>query len=271
MVTSTPAGPKESPWAHTYAATQVIIPKPSLGRLVPPKNPRFLLHPAVEFLFPSHPSPWTLQRWHICICESSSVPLKLNQTYNLPLFSRLLDILTLFISSTETFTKIALISRQNEFNITPPQEKDFQWWNFTKHFQLNYIPTTTSFSKQGGHNYASNSLIDGFFIKTLSTSTYTCATNTSSIFNTSLYTSQFIDCQTNSILKKQHHENIKSHPCKKDSPSKNKILWRKLPKNRWPYNILQKPWTTLSWPMAHNLHFFWYSYTKYLWNYTTNL
>ena len=62
---------------------------------------------------------------------------------------------------------IALIGRQNDEQITPSQDEDYQWRAFMDNLELTYIKTSTTFSRQGGNNYTHNSLIDGFFIKTL--------------------------------------------------------------------------------------------------------
>ena len=72
---------------------------------------------------------------------------------------------------------IALIGRQNDQQITPPQTEDHLWRTFTTGLDLSYIPTNTQFSRQGGNNYTQNSLIDGFFIKTPNNNLYTSTTN----------------------------------------------------------------------------------------------
>ena len=72
---------------------------------------------------------------------------------------------------------IALIDRQNDLQTTPPQPEDHMWRSFTTGLELSYIPTNTKFSRQGGHNYTQNSLIDGFFIKTPNNNQYTSTTN----------------------------------------------------------------------------------------------
>ena len=60
---------------------------------------------------------------------------------------------------------IILIGRQNDQQTTPPQTEDYLWQSFTTGLKLSYVPKNTTFSRQGGHNYKQNSLIDGFFIK----------------------------------------------------------------------------------------------------------
>jgi hypothetical protein len=61
---------------------------------------------------------------------------------------------------------IALIGRQNGTTITAPTQQDLDWKQFTNSLHLIYIPTNTDYSYQGGYNYTSTSLIDGFYIKT---------------------------------------------------------------------------------------------------------
>jgi hypothetical protein len=73
---------------------------------------------------------------------------------------------------------IALTGRQNNNNNTPPQEEDIQWKNFTTTLNLEYIPTNTNITRQGGYNYTSTSLIDGFYINSPDNSRFTSTTNT---------------------------------------------------------------------------------------------
>ena len=72
---------------------------------------------------------------------------------------------------------IALIGRQNEYNTTPPQAEDIEWRTFTNNLQLTYIPTNSSYSRQGGQNYNQTSLIDGYYIKTPNNALYTSTIN----------------------------------------------------------------------------------------------
>ena len=82
---------------------------------------------------------------------------------------------------------IALTGRQNNNNNTPPQEEDIQWKNFTTTLNLEYIPTNTNFSRQGGYNYTSTSLIDGFYINSPDNSRFTSTTNTNMNLNSDHY------------------------------------------------------------------------------------
>ena len=82
---------------------------------------------------------------------------------------------------------IALIGRQNHTNNTPPQEEDIEWKNFTTTLNLEYIPTDTILSRQGGYNYTSTSLIDGFYINSPDNYRFTSITNTDMNLNSDHY------------------------------------------------------------------------------------
>jgi hypothetical protein len=60
---------------------------------------------------------------------------------------------------------IALIGRHNRTTNTTPTQQDLEWKQFTNSLHLKYIPTNTNYSYQGGYNYTSTSLIDGFYTK----------------------------------------------------------------------------------------------------------
>ena len=60
---------------------------------------------------------------------------------------------------------IALIGRHHNYTHVPPTPPDLYQQNFLTNLQLTYIPTTTTYSRQGGKNYTHTSLIDGFFLK----------------------------------------------------------------------------------------------------------
>lgn len=72
---------------------------------------------------------------------------------------------------------IALIGRQDDNLNTPPQKKDMQWKTFTASLNFEYIPTNTTFSRQGGNNYTSTSLIDGFYINSPDNTRFSSTTN----------------------------------------------------------------------------------------------
>jgi hypothetical protein len=60
---------------------------------------------------------------------------------------------------------IALIGRQHGTTRTTPTQQDLEWKQFTNSLHLQYIPTDPDYSYQGGNNYTSTSLIDGFYTK----------------------------------------------------------------------------------------------------------
>ena len=78
---------------------------------------------------------------------------------------------------------IALIRRQNEQRLTPPQEEDLAWNIYVESLSLTYIPTSTNYSRQGGHNYTHTSLIDGFYTNTQNSNIYTSTTLVDSNLN----------------------------------------------------------------------------------------
>ena len=82
---------------------------------------------------------------------------------------------------------IALRGRQNNNINTPPQEDDYQWKQFTDSLNLQYIPTNTNISRQGGYNYTSTSLIDGFYIHSPHNSKFSSTTTTHLNLNSDHY------------------------------------------------------------------------------------
>ena len=58
-----------------------------------------------------------------------------------------------------------------------PQVEDIEWHTFTNILQLTYIPTNSSYSRQGGQDYNQTSLIDGYYIKTPNNALYSSTTN----------------------------------------------------------------------------------------------
>jgi endonuclease/exonuclease/phosphatase family metal-dependent hydrolase len=82
---------------------------------------------------------------------------------------------------------IALTRRQNNNNNTPPQEEDIQWKNFTTNLNLEYILTNINLSRQGGYNYTSTSLIDGFYNNSPDKNIFTSTTNTNMNLNSDHY------------------------------------------------------------------------------------
>jgi hypothetical protein len=60
---------------------------------------------------------------------------------------------------------IALIGKQYGTTKTAPTQQDLKWKKFTNSLHIQYIPTNSNYSYQGGNNYTSTSLIDGFYTK----------------------------------------------------------------------------------------------------------
>ena len=89
-------------------------------------------------------------------------------------------ILTIHMHYVVTLIVTSHLGADKITTLTPPpsQEEDYQWTNFTTSLNLDYIPTNTSISKQGGYNYTSTSLIDGFYVHSSDNSTFTSTTTT---------------------------------------------------------------------------------------------
>jgi hypothetical protein len=60
---------------------------------------------------------------------------------------------------------IALIGKQHGATKTTPTQQDLEWKQLMNSLHLQYIPTNTNYSYQGGNNYTSTSLIYGFYTK----------------------------------------------------------------------------------------------------------
>jgi hypothetical protein len=57
---------------------------------------------------------------------------------------------------------IAVLGKYHGNIYTLPQEQDIAWNTFIHSLNATYIPTTTTYTRQGGENYTHTSLIDGF-------------------------------------------------------------------------------------------------------------
>jgi hypothetical protein len=68
---------------------------------------------------------------------------------------------------------IAQIGKQTGTTKSAPLQQDLEWKQFTNSLHLQYIPTNTNYSYQGGNNYTSTSLIDRFYTKIQQNSTHT--------------------------------------------------------------------------------------------------
>jgi exonuclease III len=122
---------------------------------------------------------------------------------------------------------IALIGRQNDNHNTLPQEEDLQWKNFTTSLDLEYIPTNTTFTRQGGNNYTSTSLIDGFYIKSPDNNLYSSTTNTHMNLNSDHYP----------IALHIPHNTLLARPTPPNTTIKKRILNPIPPENLEKFNI----------------------------------
>jgi hypothetical protein len=124
---------------------------------------------------------------------------------------------------------IALIGRQNESSITPPQTEDMEWRTFTDILNLTYIPTNSTFTRQGGQNYIQTNLIDGYYIQTPNNTLYTSTTNHD--YNLNSYHSPIIlQIPPNTLLARPTQPKINKppriqYPIPQDNIEKLKILF----------------------------------------------
>jgi hypothetical protein len=80
---------------------------------------------------------------------------------------------------------IAILGRYHSNAHTLPQEQDFVWNTLIHSLNATYIPTTTTYTRQGGKNYTHTSLIDGFYIKAPNHHLFSYTTNTELPLNSS--------------------------------------------------------------------------------------
>jgi hypothetical protein len=102
---------------------------------------------------------------------------------------------------------IALIGRQQGNTKTAPTQQDLEWKQFTNSLHLHYIPTDTNYSYQGGNNYTSTSLIDGFYIKTQQNPSNISSFTSKTILNLKQNSDHFpicLDIPSNNIISKKH-------------------------------------------------------------------
>jgi exonuclease III len=102
---------------------------------------------------------------------------------------------------------IALIGRQHGNTKTAPTQQDLEWKQFTNSLHLQYISTNTSYSYQGGNNYTSTSLIDGFYTKTQQNPSNIPTFTSKTILNLKQNSDHFpicLDIPPNNIIAKKH-------------------------------------------------------------------
>jgi hypothetical protein len=102
---------------------------------------------------------------------------------------------------------IALIGKQHGTTKTAPNQQDLNWKHFTNSLHLQYIPTNTNYSYQGGNNYTSTSLIDGFYTRiqqnTPNTNIFT-STTTLHLKQNSDHYPICLEIPPNNIIAKKH-------------------------------------------------------------------
>jgi exonuclease III len=102
---------------------------------------------------------------------------------------------------------IALIGRQHNDTKTAPTHQDLEWRQFTNSLHLKYIPTNTNYSYQGGNDYTSTSLIDGFYIKTQQNPPNTPSFTSKTILNLKQNSDHFpisLEIPPNKLISKKH-------------------------------------------------------------------
>jgi hypothetical protein len=102
---------------------------------------------------------------------------------------------------------IALIGKQNGNTTTAPTQQDLEWKQFTDSLHLQYIPTDTDYSYQGGNNYTLTSLIDGFYTKIQQNPSNTPTFTSKTILNLTQNSDHFPICleiPPNNIISKKH-------------------------------------------------------------------
>jgi hypothetical protein len=102
---------------------------------------------------------------------------------------------------------IALIDRQHNTTKTAPTQQDLEWKQFTNSLHLKYIPTNTNYSYQGGNNYTSTSLIDGFYIKIQQNPPNTPSFTSKTILNLKQNSNHFpisLEIPPNNLISKKH-------------------------------------------------------------------
>ena len=104
---------------------------------------------------------------------------------------------------------IALISRQNGTTRTAPTQQDLDWKHFTNSLHLQYIPTNTNYSYQGGKNYTSTSLIDSFYTKLQQNPPNILIPTSKTILNLRQNSDHYpicLDIPPNNIISKSKHQ-----------------------------------------------------------------
>jgi hypothetical protein len=110
---------------------------------------------------------------------------------------------------------IALIGKQHGSTITAPTQQDRDWKQFTNSLHLQYIPTDTNYSYQGGNNYTSTSLVDGFYTKTQQNAPHITTYTSKTILNLQQNSDHYpicLDIPPNNIIAKKHTPTTNNKP-----------------------------------------------------------
>jgi hypothetical protein len=102
---------------------------------------------------------------------------------------------------------MALIGRQNGTTRTALTQRDLDWKHFTNTLHLQYIPTDIDYSYQGGNNYTSTSLIDGFYTKIQQYPSGRTTFTSKTILNLNQNSDHYpicLDIPLNNIISKKH-------------------------------------------------------------------
>jgi endonuclease/exonuclease/phosphatase family metal-dependent hydrolase len=119
---------------------------------------------------------------------------------------------------------IALFGHTEDLITHPPQQTDHHWRHFTQILGLNYIPTNTNYTKQGGLNYTHTSLLDGYFTKSPTIINYSSQTNVDFLQNSDHFPVSLFIPKNNLIAKPPppspppQNETSKSNPSNKFRP-----------------------------------------------------
>jgi hypothetical protein len=110
---------------------------------------------------------------------------------------------------------IALIGKQHGTINSAPTQQDLEWNQFTNSLHPYYIPTDTNYSYQGGNNYTSTSLIDGFYTKLQQNSSHISSFTSRTILNLKQNYDHYPICLNvlpNNNIAKKHTPTLNNKP-----------------------------------------------------------
>jgi hypothetical protein len=102
---------------------------------------------------------------------------------------------------------IALIGKQHGTTKTAHTQQDLEWKQFMNSLNLQYIHTDTNYSYQGGNNYTSTSLLDGFYTKIQQNSSHIPSFTSQTMLNHKRNSDHYPICLNippNNIIAKTH-------------------------------------------------------------------